>query len=109
MPDYQSYPLWWSGGSEVGNIDPVSLALGSETLYRLESWSEIYDATLNLDDPSVSGFPDEEKEKTFEIEGINLWKQIQKELGEEFEVSYYSYRMQKLLKHPDEFELELSP
>lgn len=99
MCDYQSYALWWSGGNKVCNIDPATLPLNTETVNRLESWSDIYDATLNLDDPCASSFLDEEKEKAFEIEGINLWRQVQKELEEEFEVYYYSNRIKKLLKH----------
>jgi hypothetical protein len=106
MADYQSYPLWWAGTADPGNINPATLTLNAETVSRLQHWAEAYDATLNLDDPYSSGFPNEEAEEAFNIEGINLWKQLREELKPEYEVLYYSYKLGKLLIQPEELNVD---
>lgn len=105
MPDYACYPLWWEGNNRVGNINPATLPLSQETIDRLHRWADAYDATLNWDDPANSpGFLSREAEDFFEQEGINLWKQLQKELPLHFKVYYFSSSLSKLIYNFEELE-----
>jgi len=106
MADYQSYPLWWAGTADSGNINPATLPLRAATVSRLQHWAEYYDATLNLDDPCSSGFPNEEAEEAFNTEGMNLWKQLREELQPAYEVIYYNYQLGKLLISPEELNVD---
>lgn len=98
MADYGCYPLWWVDKSLTGNIDPAKLPLSPETFHRLSNWASAYDATLNLDYPPDSGFASEEEAQAFELEGISLWQQLQKELTPDYEVLYFSEQLRKLVK-----------
>ena len=90
MADYYCFPLWNNDPGEVGNIDPESLPLSSELKLRLNNWSEKYDLILNDDDPASSGFETKEDEKTFIREGSELAKYLQIELGDTYQIIYYS-------------------
>lgn len=90
MADYYSFPLWENSPGEVGNIDPESLPLSSELKSRLDSWSEKYDSILNDEDPTSSGFETRDDELNFIKEGSELAKSLQIELGETYQVTYYS-------------------
>ena len=56
------------------------------------------------DDPASAGFASEQEEIAFEREGISLWKQLQKELGDEYEIVYFSQLQQRVVSHLDELE-----
>ncbi|HLO88549.1 MAG TPA: hypothetical protein VK203_26565 [Nostocaceae cyanobacterium] len=102
MADYGCYPLWWDSPDKVGDIDPETLPLTKETMNRLEKWEETYDAKLNWEDPASSvGFTPEE-ETAFEEEGINLWKQLQKELAPNYQVAYFSEKLRKVITEHQE-------
>jgi len=90
MADYYSFPLWENSPREVGNIDPESLPLSEELKERLENWSEKYDSILNDENPASSGFETEEDELNFIREGSELAKSLQLELGETYQITYYS-------------------
>jgi hypothetical protein len=102
MADYGCYPLWLNSPDKVGDIDPETLPLTKKTITRLEKWEETYNAKLNWEDPASSvGFTPEE-ETAFEEEGISLWKQLQKELAPNYQVAYFSEKLQKLVNNPHE-------
>lgn len=103
MADYGCYPLWWESADKVGDIDPTTLPLSSDTIRGLEQWADTYDAKLNWDDPAASAFSHESK-LAFESEGIRLWKQLQKELALNYEVVYFSYTLNKIITHDSELE-----
>ncbi len=102
--DYFCYPLWWATPGKVGNIDPETLPLSSETKQQLKNWSNTYNSILNLDDPGASGFVDEETRNNFEREGICLWMKLKQELEANYEVVYFSEKLQKVLNSPRELE-----
>lgn len=95
MADYQYFPLWEM--DDVGDIDPNELPLSEETITRLLKWQKIYDETMNWDAPSMSNFASKEDLIDFEIEGINLWNELQKELGEDYQIYYFSQLEGRLL------------
>jgi len=97
MPDYGCWPLWWSGKHPSDNIDPRTLPLSSETIERLTAWSQIFDAQLNWDDPGSTIWTAEFLQN-FEQEGLHLWDKLSGELGDKFEILYFSIGQNQLLK-----------
>lgn len=102
MTDYNYYPLW--DMDDVGDIEPWELPLSEETIERLLNWQKIYDGIIDWDDPASAGFASVEEEIAFEREGISLWQQLQKELGDEYEVVYKSQLLHRVVSHLDELE-----
>ena len=107
MTDYGCDPLWWEEPDMVGDIAPENLPLSKDTIARLHQWANQYNARLDWDDPSNSPISTPEEMAQFETEGINLWQQLQKELAPDYEVFYFSDRLQKLIHHPQELLLEI--
>jgi hypothetical protein len=95
MTDYYSHPLWGLDSDNIGDIDPKKLPLSQETIDRLENWAATYNAILNQEDPASSSFDSPQSEEDFEQEGIRLWLQVRQELPENYEVWYFSDRLQK--------------
>jgi hypothetical protein len=102
MADYECYPLWWASSDKVGDIDPETMPLTEETISRLEKWTDIYNATLNWQDPGNSPDLSPEAEAAFEQEGISLWKQLQKELAPDYEVIYFSEQLNQVVTNTNE-------
>lgn len=102
MTDYNYYPLW--DMDDVGDIDPTELPLSEATIERLLNWQKIYDGTIDWDDPASAGFASEQEKRVFEREGVNLWQQLQQELGDEYEIVYFSQLQQRVVSHLDELE-----
>ena len=96
LPDYECFALWDVDGIE--NIDPAKLPISDQLKSRISNWEDAYDGTLNQDDPTESGFNSQEEEASFEKEGRLIWKALKEELGEEYEVSYFSVLENKLLQ-----------
>jgi hypothetical protein len=81
MADYQCHPLWEASPSLVGNINPASLPISQDLINRLNEWAQRYDMTLNLDDPTKSGFVSVGDKDSFKEEGNSLAVKLQDELG----------------------------
>ena len=86
MPDYQCFPLWESSPGYVGNINPENLPISLDLKAELATWTKIYDATLNVDDPACSGFQSEAAEAEFKRNGRDLAERLKYELGPSFAV-----------------------
>lgn len=86
MTDYQCYPLWEASPGEVGNIDPNSLPLSTSLRDQLMDWADVYDKTLNWEDPATSGFTSVDAVDEFKAQGMRLADQMREELGSEFVV-----------------------
>ncbi|WP_144054365.1 hypothetical protein [Pleurocapsa sp. PCC 7319] len=94
MPDYECYPLWIMDEKGLKNIDPDELDIPNELKIALHSWSDSYNNTLNLEDPSSSGFPDRELEKIFYMEGRRLFIELKKYLGNKYICSCFNVKGQ---------------
>ncbi|WEX88796.1 hypothetical protein PZN02_001308 [Sinorhizobium garamanticum] len=81
MPDYHCFPLWENAGEAVGNVDPALLPIPEDLVLRLNSWAAKFDETLDLDDPTKSGFESEPVEQAFLDEGRHLCEALQSQLG----------------------------
>ncbi|KGF72388.1 hypothetical protein DO97_09015 [Neosynechococcus sphagnicola sy1] len=84
--DYDCEPLWDS--EEADYVPAEELVLSQQTMERLDEWQAAYDAILNLQDPYEIAFPSPEAEAAWDQEGLALANQLQKELGEEYEIHY---------------------
>jgi hypothetical protein len=104
MSDYGCFPLWWAEDNSVGNIDPTTLPLKEETIHSLSNWEESYNKQINWDDPSSSLDLSDDEIEDFEKHGISLWNQLREELLLEYEVLYFSRRLNKLLLKPSELD-----
>ena len=91
MPDYQSYPTWQPGSGEY-NVDPQKLPISKDLADELNTWGDDYDATLVLDDPASSGFPDEASESAFVERGAELARRLATELAGRYSVEYHDIR-----------------
>jgi hypothetical protein len=86
MPDYRCWPLWHASGIEVGDIDPDTLPLSADLKARLQAWAEVYDNSLNWEDPASStGLMGEELAR-FQQEGSQLARLLREELGSGYSV-----------------------
>jgi hypothetical protein len=74
------------------------------TIERLLNWQKIYDGIIDWDDPAAAGFASLEEEIAFEREGVNLWQQLQRELGNDYEIVYFSQLLQLVVNRLDELE-----
>lgn len=88
MPDYGCFALWDIDTAD--NIDPGSLPLSDDLKERIGRWEDAYDSTLNQDDPTASCFESPDEENAFDIEGISIWEEMNNELGESYDVRYFS-------------------
>lgn len=89
MADYQCFPVWEAGDGHFGNIDPQDLPISVDLTIDLANWARQYDETLNLDQPSKSGFNDEESELAFRRLGERLQTRLQNELDGEYVVDLF--------------------
>jgi hypothetical protein len=88
IPDYECFALWDIDGVE--NVDPANLPISSDLKERIRRWEDAYNNTLNQDDPSASGFRNSNEENSFDREGRLIWEELKKELGESYDVRYFS-------------------
>jgi hypothetical protein len=84
MTDYHCYPLWEASPSRVGNVDPNTLPISKSLCDQLFDWADVYDRTLNMEDPVTSGFSNNEAVDAFKVQGAKLADQLRKELGPEY-------------------------
>lgn len=86
MADYHSFPLWAEPPDEPRNIDPSELPISDTLCKELLAWADDFDNTLNLKDPSASGFPSEQARARFTIIGRDLAEKLRCELGADVQV-----------------------
>jgi hypothetical protein len=96
MPDYQCFPLWNISPGIVENIDPTSLNISSELKLFILDWSAKYDNTLNKSNPAESGFKSIIEEIGFEQQGLEIWKGLLREMGNQYQIYYFSYLGKKI-------------
>jgi hypothetical protein len=96
MPDYNCWPLW-EAGDEVGNIDPATLPISEKLQQKLLAWSRAYTETLDQDYPPDSKFTSLDNEEAFEKEGLSLRNLLANELGQEYEILYFSQQKNRII------------
>jgi hypothetical protein len=121
-PDYHCLPIW---ELEKENLDSrgffydwyviddlAELPIKEDTAHQLSTWAATYDSSFldsdgNEDFSGPSCWSDEQWQ-SFWQEGLDLWMQLRRELGAEYEVFYYapipSENQRRLLKNPEELK-----
>lgn len=97
LADYDCYPLWLVGDDVYKNISPDSLPISADLADSLDSWAMEYTATLNRDDPRLSGFPSNAAKRDFVHRGLNLAERLEEELGGAFDVTYYDAVQKRII------------
>lgn len=88
------FPIWHNylpgdfpdGEMPCGPLEPNELAACPPLTSRLWEWSRWYDSFFDREDPANSEFPTSGDEENFWHEGIALYKMLQQELGDEYEI-----------------------
>jgi len=88
MAEYFSSALWVIGGM----IEFEKVPLCRETVDRIRNWNSIYSSWLNWEDPANSPEPPLEEQEAFDKEGVEIWKQLIAELGDDYEVVYFGHK-----------------
>jgi hypothetical protein len=83
MPDYGCNPLWWSG-DDYGEVDFNEIPISEKMKLKLNEWASKYDKTFDKNNPQHSGFDTQAQIDDFLTEGENLFSQLKKELGENY-------------------------
>ena len=86
MADYAAWPLW----DADGNVDAATLPLSAGLQQRLDAWAEAFDGTVNRDDPRRARFATPEARAAWNEQGLDLWHDLQHELGPGYVVCYFS-------------------
>jgi hypothetical protein len=121
-PDYHCLPIWELEKEDLDSrgffydwyvIDDLAeLPIEEDTIHQLSIWATTYDSSF-LDSEGNEDFSEpslwsEEQWQSFWQEGVDLWIQLQRELGEEYEVFYNMYipseKRQRLLRNLDELK-----
>ncbi|WP_374414696.1 hypothetical protein [Novosphingobium colocasiae] len=82
MTDYECAPLWWDEAERTGDIKPEDLGLSLHLCTELWAWAGTYDATMDRNDPRLSGFASASDEYAFEEQGRLLASAVASELPE---------------------------
>ena len=86
MADYFCFPLWDLTPGMYGDIDPRTLPMSIKLQQRLLRWAKKYDEILNLNDPAITDFENENDRLMFRMEGYELAHALQMELGVEYKI-----------------------
>ena len=89
--DFECWPLWWDEAERVGNVSPTELGLSDHLSSDLLARASAYDATLNRDDPSLSGFASADEERLFHEQGRRLASRVADELGSGATIRYIAH------------------
>jgi hypothetical protein len=92
IAEYSCFPLWEIfDDAAKENLDPRELPISEELKFALFDWADKFDSTLDQNYPPDSCFASKAEEEAFEEEGEMLFQQLQRELGEDFEVLKYQH------------------
>ncbi len=84
MCDYSADPVWYESDGTMAALE--ALPLDEATKAQLRRWADWYET---FRDDGLEWESDEE-EQAFEHEGRRLWKKVRAELGEGWQVGYFS-------------------
>jgi len=86
MADYHCFPLWCASPGEIGNINPDELPISIELKNRLYKWANLFDETLDMDNPINSGFSNVDDKIFFKKEAYEIAKLLKDELGPKYDI-----------------------
>ncbi|MDF3842023.1 hypothetical protein P3W55_09890 [Pseudomonas citronellolis] len=86
--EYLAGPIFCPDPDIMGHIDIDDLPLSQELKAEITAWDSEYQATFNSEYPPDSGFSSPEVAFRYIVEGQQLAKKIQQELGGGYAVEY---------------------
>ena len=95
MPDYECYCVW--DLDTLDNLKPDILPISSSLANKIDIWENKYEETYNKENPIESGFISKEDELNFDNEGRVILNCIRKELGDLYDVCYFSIVENKII------------
>jgi hypothetical protein len=103
LADYDCWALWVFAPPRTENVDPADpeLGLSPALVDELNRWADDYTATLNRDDPKVSGFPSEPAEREFVARGRRLAEEVRAQMSPDWQVTYYDGERGRDVEIPD--------
>jgi hypothetical protein len=102
MAEAECSGLWWDDNEGFDNIWPETLSLSAGLLERLRRWTDRWDAQYDLQGrpPAIDWAPGEFER--FDQEGMDIWKELQRELQGQYKVVYDSERQGRLFTDPSQ-------
>lgn len=97
QPDYGCYATWVQEDAIFSNKSLSEFDISKELLDRIYLWENHFEATLVIDNPSGSGFKSLNEKQNFEKEGLQIWKELKKELPN-YIITYFSILRNKLIE-----------
>jgi hypothetical protein len=81
-------PLWMDGMIEYHHM-----FLSEKLIDRINCWVGIHSGWFDwYENPGNSPEPPLEEQEAFDKEGVEIWKQLIAELGDEYEVVYFGHK-----------------
>ena len=96
MPEYGSFPIWRCNDIRYV-VEPEELPISESLKQALQEWANVYDNTIDMNDPASAGFKSNMEMEIFEKIGLELWKQLKTELGDGYIIKYFSTIEQRIL------------
>lgn len=90
MPKFECYPTWIEADGILENVCPSTLGLSKALLMAVVQWDKQYQGTYNRTEPSASRFTTATEAAEFDLQGRSLAASLASELGEEFQIAYWS-------------------
>ncbi|MBD3353084.1 MAG: hypothetical protein GF364_16505 [Candidatus Lokiarchaeota archaeon] len=84
------FPLWLRKSHRKSisvNIDPATLKLSQDLQQSLANWSAQWESRYQVDDQKDIYREDSEKWENFKQKGRRILKQLEKEVGEKYEIT----------------------
>jgi hypothetical protein len=97
MAEYECHSFWVADGGTRDNVEPASLGLPQDLASEIDSWEETYEATYVPEDPAASGFPNQDAERAFNVQGRKLATRTAGVLGHGWTVQYYDTLAKELV------------
>ena len=97
MAEVQCWPLWWDERDAFDNVDPATLGLSTGLMDRLKGWADKWASQYDLVNAPVGVQWTAQESKEFDLEGIALCRDLQRELKGRYHVVYHSHRREPLL------------
>ena len=88
MSEYGGFPLWESKKDGLTNFSAYNLPIPNDLAKKIEDWGDQFEATYVVNNPSSSGFQDDEDQNKFINEGQSLFYELKEVLGISFELEY---------------------
>jgi hypothetical protein len=109
MPDFGCFPIWIMGeNGYFENIDPAQLSISETLRKQLYHFGKQYDQTLNQNYPPDSRFPSEKDVIEFEHSEISIWQELIREVGNLYEVVYFSVFAHRLYSDLQQYKAAIA-